>query len=1043
MSTSEKLDIPIGLDLTEVRAALGSLRQLQVPIDIVDARLGIVNTTVTQLGDNSTVVTAAMRGGWESWHKTISDTVSSIALMHSELSHSAATAAIDRLNNRTLQLRSLVTQTGDQFSRMSQASGAVKLPALPASGSGSGLGTILQVGAVAAQVSAMSQINRAITHVKKNVAAATSTFNTFRMAKTAPKVDPGFNVVDSAVKKTTTVVATGIDNVRKAADASLDGWKDSAVSAAKGANQVSKSLDETAATVAKYDWHVKAGIKSLQIMKTVFRPLRGTLQGYEDKLRSVGTATTFLAKKSNDAALTSAAAAAKLSARTYVLTGTFEKGEGSAGLFAGALKWMAFPARMLFREFEGGKRVVNAFMTVTSAVTSPVRLVTNSFMKAKRESELLNKSLEGKSRTTKVLARSWFALYQGLKPVYGTLRLTYTATSAVVGGLKRMAGPVAGVTKGAYNAAKNLLMFGRTSVKAGSDAAQLAASAGPVKASLVGIANASKKAAGGLASVAKGPVGMLKGILGSSLAMGALVTATVAWGGATAIATETATTKFGTLLSDMGQGKALIKEITSFSAATPFSNEALRESAGLLLAAQIPADAITAKLTTLGDIAAGTSKPIEEFATVFSKVANTGKLGLGEINQFAERGVPLYDALQSTLGVSRAEMLKMVSDGQLGFSHLEAALGSLTTGTGVFAGGMAAQSQTIAGLWSTLKDNIGIALEGIVGVFLEAGKPIMSGIITLVQGISATIERLKPVFEIWAGAVISLFTGIWTVGVNAFRMIGEVATGALALIGINGGLTFDGLLVNLVTFFTLAKYSFENFPLLAAIAFYSTGLSFVNMANDIGYFFTATLPAYMSWFGDNWALLFLDAAALVGTFAENIKNNIVNAWTAIWDYITGKSDALNFDWTPLTDGFRKTIADLPDIPERALSQLEVQMSADISNMKSQFADGAADAVALALEKLKPVEAEKLKATTAPNTGIVEDSGAGDAKTKQRTNFSVDSLDRGSTEALKAIYANQSRDKTPEQQLGQAKQQTKLLEKIANKPSPALAIAGPA
>ena len=199
----------------------------------------------------------------------------------------------------------------------------------------------------------------------------------------------------------------------------------------------------------------------------------------------------------------------------------------------------------------------------------------------------------------------------------------------------------------------------------------------------------------------------------------------------------------------------------------------------------------------------------------------------------------------------------------------------------------------------------------------------------------------------------------------------------------------------------------------------------------------------MSWFGDNWALLFLDAAALVGTFAENIKNNIVNAWTAIWDYITGKSDALNFDWTPLTDGFRKTIADLPDIPERALSQLEVQMSADISNMKSQFADGAADAVALALEKLKPVEAEKLKATTAPNTGIVEDSGAGDAKTKQRTNFSVDSLDRGSTEALKAIYANQSRDKTPEKSLGKLTNIDKNIAKLASQPAPVLPVAGPA
>jgi hypothetical protein len=63
------------------------------------------------------------------------------------------------------------------------------------------------------------------------------------------------------------------------------------------------------------------------------------------------------------------------------------------------------------------------------------------------------------------------------------------------------------------------------------------------------------------------------------------------------------------------------------------------------------------------------------------------------------------------------------------------------------------------------------------------------------------------------------------------------------------------------------------------------------------------------------------------------------------------------------------------------------------------------------------------------------------KGKKRTNFVVDSLERGSEEALNAIFANQGSDKTAEQSLKEQKQQTKALKKIAAQPTFTLNVAG--
>lgn len=132
--------------------------------------------------------------------------------------------------------------------------------------------------------------------------------------------------------------------------------------------------------------------------------------------------------------------------------------------------------------------------------------------------------------------------------------------------------------------------------------------------------------------------------------------------------------------------------------------------------------------------------------------------------------------------------------------------------------------------------------------------------------------------------------------------------------------------------YAVGQWAFENWKSVAELAFKSVALAGVKFYGDVTHFFTATLPAYLTWFGDNWQSVFFTAFDFVSTGFINLGKNIRNAWRSILDYITGESDGLAFTWTPLLDGFKNTVAELPNVPDRAISQLEKNLQTDVDSL---------------------------------------------------------------------------------------------------------------
>jgi tape measure domain-containing protein len=173
---------------------------------------------------------------------------------------------------------------------------------------------------------------------------------------------------------------------------------------------------------------------------------------------------------------------------------------------------------------------------------------------------------------------------------------------------------------------------------------------------------------------------------------------------------ETAIVQFKVLLGDQQKAVALMEELRSFAATTPFQLGDIANSTKLLLNAGIAAEDMTDTLRMLGDLAAVGGKNLGDIAFVFAQVRAAGVLMGQDLNQLLNANIPAIKALAEEFGVAEGEVKKLVSTGAVTFERLESAMKRLTAEGGQANGATKALSETSAGLWSTLKDNVIAAL---------------------------------------------------------------------------------------------------------------------------------------------------------------------------------------------------------------------------------------------------------------------------------------------------------------------------------------------
>lgn len=169
---------------------------------------------------------------------------------------------------------------------------------------------------------------------------------------------------------------------------------------------------------------------------------------------------------------------------------------------------------------------------------------------------------------------------------------------------------------------------------------------------------------------------------------------------------ESYTTNFATLLGSTEAAVKKVDELKKMAAATPFGMADLASATQTLLNFQVPAQKATTILQQLGDISLGNSEKLQSLATVFGQVSSAGKLTGQDLMQFINAGFNPLNEIAKKTGESMEQLRERMSKGGISVQEVEQAFISATSAGGQFFNGMQAASQTMTGLFSTLKDNV-------------------------------------------------------------------------------------------------------------------------------------------------------------------------------------------------------------------------------------------------------------------------------------------------------------------------------------------------
>jgi tape measure domain-containing protein len=236
--------------------------------------------------------------------------------------------------------------------------------------------------------------------------------------------------------------------------------------------------------------------------------------------------------------------------------------------------------------------------------------------------------------------------------------------------------------------------------------------------------------------------------------------------------------------ADLAQGA--VAELAKYAATTSFQLGEISSAGAGLAAAGVPAEQLKESIRIIGDIAAGTKKPLAEILQPYVKTLSVGKMQTETFLQFLERGIPIGEELKKALNLDDAGLQKALTGGKISAQDMVNALQAMTT-TGLFSGAAAAQGQTLNGLLSTLADNVEEVKRNL-GLAASSGlKPLIEFAQTLVGKFAPLGTALGNIFTAATAKALQFgddfaagFGKAVDFAVNAFQVIeGAIKNGTL------------------------------------------------------------------------------------------------------------------------------------------------------------------------------------------------------------------------------------------------------------------------
>ena len=240
---------------------------------------------------------------------------------------------------------------------------------------------------------------------------------------------------------------------------------------------------------------------------------------------------------------------------------------------------------------------------------------------------------------------------------------------------------------------------------------------------------------------------------------------------------ETLEVAFTTMIGSAEKAQETIRGLRDFTAKTPFQFDGVAKASRQLLSFGVSSEDLQGKLKFLGDIAAGANIPLSDMAAIFGKSKAKGKAMTEELLQLSDRGVPIIAVLAEKMGVAESAIFDMASKGEVSFDILQNSLISMSEEGGIFFDLMTKMSATVAGRFSTLKDNIQIVAQSIGTQFLPMVADLLEKVMPLVIGLGKWVEenpKLTKVILLTALALTGFITALGLLGLAIIPIVAAI-----------------------------------------------------------------------------------------------------------------------------------------------------------------------------------------------------------------------------------------------------------------------------
>tara|TARA_B100000519_G_scaffold129294_1_gene111645 strand:+ start:9243 stop:11456 length:2214 start_codon:yes stop_codon:yes gene_type:complete len=469
--------------------------------------------------------------------------------------------------------------------------------------------------------------------------------------------------------------------------------------------------------------------------------------------------------------------------------------------------------------------------------------------------------------------------------------------------------------------------------------------------------------------------------------------------------------QLGKALNDPAKGlSALSRSGVSFTEAQKQQIKALQESGDLLGAQKIILSELQSEF---GGAAAAMADPwtqlknaVGDLGEVFGQIGITvlGKIApaiIGAVNGIISRmggmeGIaaivtnaisqvaPVFTTLKDIGAAVFSALISVVtsfhSTFMAGFSSAAGGVISFSGGVDGLATNFAAFGEMAVSAINSFVPYLqkaGEILGGFHALVIQTGAAIISEVgPPMIDAFSAVAGFISDAATMLKGWVISIVqAGASLIGMGdvtgylneAFSSVGSTVSTVTNFIK-DAFTVVRNAIAQAITFAVgIATVAFENFGDIASYTANSIALFFVSSFEDIKHMLTVVLPAAAAWLWDNIGNLFKDGVNFAWTVFSNMLTNLKNAWTALWDWISGDSDSFDFEWKGLTDGFIAETKKFPDIAEREMTALEKTLSANAEKSSKAIGDSYRRNVTEPLEELNRMQAE----AGLPSTSIGE------------------------------------------------------------------------